>query len=173
MDIINDIICIDACIKFLSEAEKLLFTAALANDLGGITNAIKQGANINAIDGGGETALTKVFLKFNYEFWDEERDYAIETLIEPTISVAQKLLEHGADVNLYGSDGYNALQYAALSRNAGLIKFLLDNGANPNVNFDEEDYESKPLFTIMFDGWLFNDEENCKVCETLLRNAGA
>lgn len=163
-------------VKEITEQEKLLFSAADNSDLDGILNAVKQGAIINAIDTNGETALTKIFQNFNDEFYNNEQ-LDKEVFTEQTILIAKKLLELGADINLFGYDGLNALQYTAYSHNPTLMKFLLDNGANPNVNYFPEDGEdyiiSTPLDTILMDFNISDDAENLNQCETLLKNAGA
>ena len=163
-------------VKDITETEKALFAASENSDLDGIINAVKNGANINAIDTNGETAFTKVFQNFNDEFYyNEQLDK--NAFIEHTIYIAKKMLELGADVNFFGYDGLNALQYTAYSHNATLMKFLLDNGANPNFNYypeDGEDYiTSTQLNTILSDYYVDNDEENLNQCEELLKNAGA
>lgn len=163
-------------VKEITEQEKLLFSAADNSNLDGILNAVKQGAIINAIDTNGETALTKIFQNFNDEFYNNEQ-LNKEAFTEQTILIAKKLFELGADINLFGYDGLNALQYTAYSHNPTLMKFLLDNGANPNVNYYPEDGEdyiiSKPLDTILMDFNISDDEENLNQCEALLKNAGA
>ncbi|MGI5974243.1 MAG: hypothetical protein ACOX7E_00630 [Paludibacter sp.] len=163
--------------KEITEQEKFLFSSADISDLDGILSAIKQGANINAIDTNGETAFTKVFENFNYELYNEERKFDDKTLIERTILIASKMLELGADIDLFGYDGINALQQVAYSHNPILMKFLLDNGANPNINYFPEDgqehIKSTVLDTILSDYYVYDDEENLNQCETLLKNAGA
>jgi len=42
------------------------------------------------------------------------------------------LLENGADINLRGSDGSNALFLASLNGHAGIVRILLENGALPD-----------------------------------------
>jgi hypothetical protein len=164
--------------KEISEQEKFLFSSADISDLDGILNAIKQGASINAIDTDGETAFTKVFQNFNDRFYSKERKLDEKTLIERTILIASKMLELGADIDLFGYDGINALQQIAYSHNPTLMKFLLDNGANPNINYfpedGEEDIKSTVLQTILGDYYVVDDdEENLNQCETLLIDAGA
>lgn len=163
-------------VKDINECEKNLFKAAENSDLDGIKYAVKNGANINAIDIDGETAFTKVFRNFNEAFYfNEQLDK--DSFTELTISIAKKMLELGADINFFGYDGLNALQYTAYSHNATLMKFLLDNGANPNVNYFPEDgqdyFKSIPLETIIGDYHLDYDKDNLYQCETLLINAGA
>lgn len=163
--------------KEITEQEKLLFLAAEKADLDGILNAVKQGVNINAIDKGGETAFTKVFQNFNDLFFNEEHETAKKILVEKTILVATKMLELGADINVFGYDGINALQTIAYSHNPTLMKFLLDKGANPNINYFPEDGEdfikSIALDTILSHYYIYDDEENLSLCEALLKNAGA
>lgn len=163
--------------KETTEQEKLLFSSADNSDLDGILNAVKQGADINAIDTNGETAFTKVFQNFNDKFYNEERKIEEKILIEQTILIATKMLELGADINLFGYNGINALQQIAYSHNPTLMKFLLDKGASPNINYfpeDGQDYiKSTALDTILSDYYVDDDEENLNQCETLLKNAGA
>lgn len=76
--------------KDITEAEKLLFKAALNLDLEGILIALKKGANINAIDLYGETAFTNIFQHFDYA-----QTYSIATidevpLMEKTMTIAKK-----------------------------------------------------------------------------------
>lgn len=158
-----------------TKKEQSLFLSAENSDINGILKAIRMGANINAIDKTGETAFAKVFQNFNDElFYNEQFD--INSFTEHTISVAKKMLEYGADINLFGYDGINALQYTAYSCNPILMKFLLDNGANPNFNYfpEDEDYsiKSTALDTILSCYDEYN-EEILDQCEELLKNAGA
>uniref|UniRef100_A0A0G4F1M3 Uncharacterized protein n=1 Tax=Chromera velia CCMP2878 TaxID=1169474 RepID=A0A0G4F1M3_9ALVE len=43
--------------------------------------------------------------------------------------VVEILLEHGADLNAAGFEGYTAIHYAALFKNPNIVKLLLDRGA--------------------------------------------
>lgn len=163
-------------VKEITEIEKALFESAENYDLVGMINAIKLGADINAIGTDGETAFTKIFNYFESELFCNEQ-LERDAFTEHTISIAKKLLELGADINFFGYNGLNALQYTAYSHNHILMKFLLDHGANPNVNYypAEGPYEitSMPLDTILSDFYCGEDIDNMNQCYTLLDNAGA
>lgn len=157
--------------------EKLLFAAAESSDLQGIEYALSQGANVNAMDIDGQTALTKIFQNFNTIVRKAEQNNQDEQLIAHTIEIAKYLLSRNADINLFGLDGLNALLYTAYSRNPILMKFLLDNGANPSINYFPDDDEwyikSTALHTIKFSHGLYGDDKAVEACELLLRQAGA
>lgn len=160
----------------ITETEKSLFIAAENSNLEGVIIAVNQGANINAIDSDGETAFTKVFRNFNDKFCDTELS-GKEAFTMQTIFIAQKMLELGADINFFGYGGVNALQFTAYAHNPTLMKFLLDNGANPNFNYFPEDGQvyitSSALDTILSDFNTCEDDDILNQCETLLINAGA
>lgn len=79
---------------------------------------LDAGANVNAIDGKGETALMKAS---GYGF-----KQAVKVLIE-----------HHADVNLKDSKGRTALMHAAAGRFSDAIPLLLESGADPTVRNNE------------------------------------
>ncbi len=78
---------------------------------------VKAGANVNAQDKQGQTALLMAC------FTDGKRD------------VAKLLLKNGADPNIKSLDGDLPLQMAILAKDADLLKALLDSGADPNLTF--------------------------------------
>lgn len=55
------------------------------------------------------------------------------------IELMKILLENGADINLLGKDGLNALYYALDNANHEVVDFLLKNGTNTNINYFPED----------------------------------
>jgi len=165
--------------KRITELDKKLLFAADKSDLPAMINAVESGANINAVDKSGETAFTRVFRNL-YENAIDTNDSNANENINKVITMAQKMLDMGADINFFGYDGFNALQYTAYMCNPALMKFLLNNGANPNCNYHPDDiYESvtsSPLNTILdsyYDDDYSDNSESLKQCETLLRNAGA
>jgi len=75
---------------------------------------IAVGANVNAANAAGRTALREVGGNGNVEF-------------------VRLLLEAGADVNARLADGGTALHAAALNNRKEIVRALLDRGAKPNV----------------------------------------
>ncbi|KAF7975367.1 hypothetical protein HWV62_9693 [Athelia sp. TMB] len=74
---------------------------------------LRRGANVNAQDGDGRTAL-----------W-----YASHLGVE---SMVELLLEHGADANLRGEDG-SALLQAVFNKHEAIARLLLQRGADANT----------------------------------------
>lgn len=79
------------------------------------------GANINALDDADETALTAATT--TYRVHNSMREQAV-----------RRLINLGADVNLFGYDGVDALIGATLSAEPALVEMLLSAGADPNHN---------------------------------------
>ena len=79
---------------------------------------LEAGANVNATDGKGETALMK----------------ASGFGAKQSVKV---LIENHADLNLRDSNGRTALMHAAAGNFSDAIPFLLENGADPNVKNNE------------------------------------
>lgn len=73
------------------------------------------GADINAWDSKGESLLHKQARK------------------GCTVSIASHLLEQGANIEACNSQGYTPLQCAAITGNKVMLKFLIDRGANLDV----------------------------------------
>ena len=106
---------------------------------------IEQGADVNFIDEqSGETVFTDLahlsIYQFGEELFLEEHQLRKLDLEEwEKIEIMKLLLEKGADINLYKNDkgelGVTALYTAVNNARVETVKFLLDNGANPNLNF--------------------------------------
>ena len=97
----------------MSDSNEALLKAAQAGDLAAVMNALKDGADVNAGDGSGRTAL--MWASMNH-----------------SIPVAEALLHAGANVNLQTSDGETALITASYGR-GDAIGLLLAAGADPTI----------------------------------------
>ena len=97
----------------MSDSTEALLKAAQAGDLAAVMNALKDGADVNAGDGSGRTAL--MWASMNH-----------------SIPVAEALLHAGANVNLQTSDGETALITASYGR-GDAIGLLLAAGADPTI----------------------------------------
>jgi len=164
--------------KFIPEKLQTFFKCAVDGDFDGLQTLLSAGVPINSIDRDGETALTKVVKRFNDYFQANDDEKKIEELRAETMKMMETLLTNGADVNLFGFKGLNALQYAAFSHQPELIKILLEHGANPNFNYfpeeGEEQVKSTPLFTLLNSIPVFEEEiAETNACIQLLRDAGA
>jgi ankyrin repeat protein len=97
-----------------------LLEAAYGN-ITGVQAALEKGANINATDKDGWTALIRA-MNYNYR--------GVEAVKLPTVNL---LLSKGADVNAKANDGRTALIFAAAHKDVELVKLLLSKGADANA----------------------------------------
>lgn len=93
-----------------------------------VKTAIKNGADVNYV-----LKKYSTFPMLACIEYQQKRDY--NTIIE----IFRILLQNGADINLYVLDNETTLMHAAwLFRSYDVVKFLLENAANPNLIFDGE-----------------------------------
>jgi ankyrin repeat protein len=91
-----------------------LHDAAAIGNLAGVRQFLEQGADVNAKDELGRTAL--IWASYN----------------EHTDTV-KLLIEKGADINARDSDGQTALIWAVTNSKTALAKFLIEKGADVNI----------------------------------------
>ncbi len=103
--------------------DSALFWAIANNDLGRVQSLLARGANVNARDAEGRTALIIA------SFVGDPRD---ELMRFHPLALVQLLLKRGADVNLCADDGETALMNAAES-DVTATRLLLDKGARLNA----------------------------------------
>ena len=99
----------------LSASDRELLSSAKGY-LKGVKYQLKQGANVNAKDKNGWTALIFCI--------DDENTYD---------SVCEYLIEQGADVNVKTKSGWTPLMFAAEKNRRGLVETLLKKGADINA----------------------------------------
>lgn len=105
-----------------------LITAAEAENLGAVKLLITAGANVNAKNGRGSTALHAVPSKgCNTVSWAGDARY--DTLTE----IARFLIKSGADVNARNKDGETPLMIAAGFGGGAICEVLLSSGAEVNA----------------------------------------
>lgn len=121
--------------------DKELFAACNRMDLDGVKRAIELGANVNALNDSGECPITETiqysadhFREWNKKYTDEEYEEHKRMAFERTTPIVELLLEHGADIDLFGYDGLQPLVTAYLDGNVEMSRFLLEHGSNPNYN---------------------------------------
>jgi len=91
-----------------------LFDAVRANDLTQVRQLLASGAQIDAADANGNTALM-VAAAHGYT------------------DIARLLVDRGADVDARGYIGNTALIFAAQEGNAEIVQLLVDRGADPDA----------------------------------------
>ncbi|NLL12180.1 MAG: ankyrin repeat domain-containing protein [Fibrobacter sp.] len=91
-----------------------LMRASAKGDLETVKQLLNEGADVNATDMHGRTAL-------------------IEASWSGSLEVAEFLIKKGADVNASDSAGYTALMRASEEGHLPVVKFLIKNGADVNA----------------------------------------
>ncbi|MGI9296383.1 MAG: ankyrin repeat domain-containing protein [Gammaproteobacteria bacterium] len=128
---------------------ELLFYATERGDVAEVKRLLAAGANPNAMDDHGRTALQTTALCGHAEVTEvllsaganpnAANNDGVTALIAATMvlyghaEVAKILLSAGANPNAADKDGWTALMFAATGRKTAIVKILLSTGANPNV----------------------------------------
>jgi hypothetical protein len=107
-----------------------LLTASLHGDTQEVSRLIERGADVNARDSDGVTALMGAAIDGNTE-------------------LARVLIEKGADVDSQAENGWTALHIAAINGDLDVARILIEKGAN--VNEDDQHGET-PLMLSVFEG---------------------
>ncbi len=120
-----------------TDKDILLFKACEKLELDGIENAIREGANVLALNEEGESPLCTCVEALKYLSLDED-DW--KTYIPAMKKCVDLLLKHGADINLYGFGCCcTPLCESEYITDPSVMEFLLDRGANPNFNTNYDD----------------------------------
>ena len=170
-----------------SKIDEMLFTACDVLDLDGVKAAIKMGANVNALDKRGESALQHVVEYFNdhgiildKEYTEEERQSIIDANYQKCVQIVDYLLELGADIDLFGVDGMQPLTCAYYAHSVEMVKHLLEKGANPNYNsyrcddvcFHDEDSHRCTILQVIYDCLSDDYGDYEKEVETIIHDYG-
>lgn len=136
-----------------TDIDEDLFRACNALDIQGVKFAISRGANVNALDKKGESALQKAVEDFSFygieidkRYSDEERTRITDAAYERSRAIVDLLVSHGADVGLFGVEGRQPITCAYFEHSPTMIKHLLELGSDPNYNSyrsDDVPYESE------------------------------
>lgn len=163
----------------LTGAERKLFEGADNLSWDTIQQALAQGANINAVNNNGETAFCELFATAVLMLEDNPT-LNKNQLIAQTIDIADKMIAMGADIDYFGFEGINALMHTSYQHQPTLMKYLLDKGANPNINyfaFEGDTATSSVLDNLCYDenhsDISPSEKEEISLCIALLKNAGA
>lgn len=172
-----------------TELDDKLLDACFKWDEDGIKKCMAKGANINCLDQDGESVLQKAvafFLSHNVSFstklTEEETTVIEEKNLLRCQEIVELLLGYGADINLYGYEGLTPLVCAYYQQSVPMIKFLLERGADPNVNcylMDNEDWSTlknvkSTILSCLNEDACVGDyyDDNAKEIERLIIEAG-
>jgi hypothetical protein len=109
-------------------------------DVEGALALVASGANINALDRTGKTALITLAraTPWDHVAMDKDYDQKVKTLPpltqEQRIRSMERLLDAGARINLTFYEQCDALTEAVLAGESETVRFLLSKGADPNYN---------------------------------------
>lgn len=168
--------------------DELLFYACDNLDYKLAKYAIEQGANVNALDKSGESALQKALsyfpdhgMKYSENYTEEKKAAIKKENYVKCLAVVDLLLDNGAYIDLFGYDGMQPLLTAYYANSIDMMKHLLQRGANPNFNSFLTDLYSEYNWNIkcsILDVlWGYDDDEeeervNMEI-EKLLESYGA
>ena len=113
--------------------ETPLMKSAYEGNLENVKNLIKNGANVNAKDNFGRTALLLACGNLK------------------GLQVVQYLLKNGADIEIETINGLNALIWAAFNGNIKVVKELIKNGADIN---DKDHFGESALIWAVYHGHI-------------------
>ena len=145
-------------------------------DIDKVKQLVRQGANIHAVTQFGGTAME--FMAFNYynACTDvDENGYCIsdDRTHDKFIELAKYLLSLGYNINFTGYNGCTALYVAVDIDNPDIAEFLLDNGADPNINSyisNEPDLEETALSYAWSQFTIYKKKQFNIVAKLLLRH---
>ncbi|ADG70335.1 ankyrin repeat domain-containing protein [Brachyspira murdochii] len=103
-----------------------LMIAALRNDYDMVKFLVEKGADVNAkTHSEYRSVVTPLLLSLDYEH--------IESRYDENSSVAEYLINNGADINVTNEDGETPLMYASKVHNIKVIELLIQKGADINA----------------------------------------
>lgn len=113
--------------------QEVMYDAALNGNLEKVKESIGKGADLNAVDNEGRTAL--MYASFNGH-----------------TEIVRLLLNEGAEVGIRDPMGRTALLFASTGPFAETVKLLLDHHADPNITDKDEHFS--PLMHAAAEGQL-------------------
>ena len=131
-----------------SDGHTALISAAARGELDVVNTLLSHGVDININDKSGYTALSHAIDAMHDDVEDallsrpelnpncrgrNSRPALFAYVWRDNKERVEKLLAHGADINMQDGDGDTALHGAAETGNVEIMRMLLDKGANPNA----------------------------------------
>lgn len=158
----------------LSPLDKKLMIAVGDWNISAIRECIREGANINCIDGYGYTPLINAIDCYRWhgltcdevDKLSKEDNKKLEKInLKKSLVIAEFLLQNGADINLCGKDNiaHTPLMTAIWDSSTEMVKFLLEHGEKVNYVVPEDgeygsEVRSDPMYH--FDWLIYEDYDD-------------
>ncbi|KAH9488234.1 hypothetical protein Btru_064358 [Bulinus truncatus] len=160
-----------------------LYVAVKCGQMKNVQSLLLSGANINASNKKGQTALfaccnvstLKLLIGFNGDIKIKDNDgnsVLMHHLIYSDISsdLLTVLIDAGCDVNHLNKNGYSPLFLAASKLDPNILSILLQSGANINHVVNEDSIFKSSLMILM--KLLWNKRDQAKECLCVLLDRG-
>lgn len=170
-----------------SAIDDLLFKACGRLDIEGVKRAITRGADVNALDERGESALQHAVEYFNDNGVEMDKKYSDEEMAkiekenyDKCVEIVDYLLECGADIDLFGEDGMQPLTCAYYTHSVDMVRHLLEKGSNPNYNsyrcddvhYYDDDKNRCTVLSVIDDDLSEEYDDKEQEIEKLVHDAG-
>ena len=133
--------------KPLTVWDQVMMQACSNMDYNELCSAIANGANVNAIDRHGNTAMQYAVSFFTLDgqmmdetYSDEQLKQMRKTALSKCLKIVDYLLDNGASIDLFGYEGVQPLLEAYYAGSVEMVQHLLERGSNPNFNSFLTDY---------------------------------
>ncbi|MBQ9338664.1 MAG: hypothetical protein IJS14_15355 [Lentisphaeria bacterium] len=146
-------------------------------DLKKVKELVAKGANIHAVSKYGDTAMDNMICHYFWTFNEDSDEHVRSNNRARFIRLAEYLLSLGYNINLAGYAAATCLDSAPHGSDLEIVKFLLDNGADPNIGSfigDGGEFLGRTVLAHVWDDYYTLDEgENYNDLELLLLRYGA
>lgn len=114
--------------------DDLFLSACYRLDFDRVKRMLRQGASVLALNDDGESGLQQCMEGVADDTGPIFSGAGLCDREAEAERIAGYLLDNGAEIDLFGYDGVNALTQACCVSSVRLVRFLLDRGADPNLN---------------------------------------
>lgn len=170
-----------------TDLDESLMQACSDLDIDIVKALVEKGADVNALNEHGESALQRAIKYFTYRGMDFGRNYTEEDRqrfkavnYEKCVAIVDYLLDHGADIDLFGVGGMQPLTCAYYTHSVEMVKHLLEKGSDPNYNsyrdddvlFEQKETTRCTVLQVIYDDIYEDYDDVEKEIEQLVHSYG-